>query len=61
MPETDNLAQDYLDEDPSILTENQLQDVARLFNLPLDTIQKLAKEMTKARANIDPSEIAPEQ
>lgn len=61
MSETDNLAQDYLDEDPSTLTEKQLQDVARLFNLPLAKVKALAKEMTKARANIDPSEIAPEQ
>lgn len=61
MAETENLAQDYLDEDPATLTEKQLRDIAILFNLPLSTIKKLAKEMTKARQNIDPSELAPEQ
>lgn len=61
MSETINLAEEYLQEDPSTLTDEQLQEVARLFNLPPTKVKALAKSMAKARANIDPSEIAPEQ
>lgn len=60
MSETTNLAADYLDEDPSTLTEEQLQEVSRLFNLPIEKVRVLVKDMEKARANIDPSEITPQ-
>jgi len=61
MPDTEdsNLAQDFLSENPDILTDRQLSDIAQIYGLSLDKVRELAKAMSKSRAGIDPDEITP--
>lgn len=55
--ETDDLAQEYLDEDPSILSEEQLNTIGRKYGLSLSQMKEIQKGMKTARANLDPAEI----
>lgn len=47
--ETEDLAQDYLDEDPSILTEEELNEIARNFGLTPEEMKALARNMSRTR------------
>jgi hypothetical protein len=55
--EIQDLANDYLDEDPSILSEAQLNEVGRKYGLSLKQVKEIVKGMKTARDNLDPEEI----
>lgn len=50
--ETDDLDQEYLDEDPSILTDDELLEIATKYGRSLEKTKTLAKEMSKARGEV---------
>jgi DNA-directed RNA polymerase sigma subunit (sigma70/sigma32) len=47
--ETEDLTQAYLDEDPSVLTEEELQEIAEIFGLSIEKVKSITKQMTKLR------------
>ena len=57
--ETLDLAEEYLSEDPDILSDAQLKEIANIFDIPLQKVKTLANGMSKNRKNIDPNEIQP--
>lgn len=59
--ETSNLAQDYLDGDPSILSDEQLGEIAKAFDLSEQQVKTLTKRMSQSRSQIDPTEVASDQ
>lgn len=44
-----DLVEDYLDEDPSILPEERLQQIAKAYGVSTEKVKTIAKSMTKAR------------
>lgn len=58
--ETENLAADYLAEDPQILTDEELNTIAQHYGISLEKVRTLAKGMSKARSEINPNEIQEE-
>lgn len=61
MSETENLAQDYLDGDPSALDDEELRAIAKAFEMSEQQIKMLVKTMSKSRSQIDPTEVPPKQ
>lgn len=55
--ETIDLAQEYLDEDPSILTDQQLKVIGESYGMSLPEMKDLAKAMSGHRKMIDPDEL----
>lgn len=47
--ETEDLDAEYIAEDPSILSEEQLKSVANKYGLTIEKVKTLAKQMSKAR------------
>ena len=50
--ENEDLLGEYLAQDPSGLTVGQLREAAQLFGLPLIEVQKIARNMSAARAEV---------
>ena len=50
--ETEDLTQAYLNEDPSILTEEELQEIAEIFGLTTEKVKSITKQMTKLRRTV---------
>lgn len=48
----DNALQDYLDEDPSVLSENDLNRIASTFELPIEKVKLIAKGMSAQRKKV---------
>lgn len=55
--ETEDLAQDYIDEDPRVLSDEQLRTIGKRYGMSLQEMKALASSMTKNRNQIDPLEI----
>lgn len=49
LDECDDLAQNFLDEDPSILTNDDFQRIADAFGMTLEAIKVIADHMTAIR------------
>lgn len=47
-----DLVGEYLAEDPSILSQKQLQDIANLFGMSTLEVQRMVSNMSSARAEI---------
>lgn len=47
--ETEDLDAAFLAEDPSILTDEELKEIADAFNLTFEEMKALAQNMTKTR------------
>jgi hypothetical protein len=56
-PETEDLAQEYLDEDPSVLPKDSLKAIQNHYKLTDDELSNIIKGMTNARQHLDPREI----
>lgn len=48
--ETEDLAQEFADEDPKILTDDVLQEIADHYGLSIEKVKTMSKEMSKIRA-----------
>lgn len=55
--ETFNPAQDFLDEDPAILTDEELMAIAKVYGVSLKRMKEIAAGMSKIRSQIDPDEL----
>lgn len=55
--EAQNLAQAYLDEDPSILTDAELISIGEHYGMSLAEMKATAKAMSEHRNAIDPDEL----
>lgn len=48
----DNSLQDYLDEDPSVLSSEDLDGIASAFDLPIEKVKIIAKGMSAQRKKV---------
>lgn len=47
--ETTNLDQAFLDEDPKVLSDQELKEIADAFNISFEEMKAMAKNMSRTR------------
>lgn len=55
--ESRNVTKEWLAEDPSVLDEDELREIAKTFGISMIRIKAMAREMSKDRAGVDPNEV----
>lgn len=54
--ETEDLTQNYTEEDPSILSEETFQKLAKAYGMSMEKVKTIAKGMSKTRRAVQTQE-----